>query len=119
MALLASAASLPPEIRLQTDVDFAYLQGVGLQADGGGPWASAARDGVYRSAQPAGRLRRRGRELERMLVRIEAKLQGGKLRSRVIAVSVRRLSSVLSEPLRRGWAPGSDSGTVRYSVWRT
>ena len=85
MAILASAASLPPEIRLQTDVDFAYLQGVGLQADGGGPGlpplATEFSVPLNLQAGSGGT----SVTLEGMRVRLEGKLQDGKLRARVIA----------------------------------
>ena len=81
---LATLTSLPPELRMQTDISIGYLQGVGIQAQGGGEGGVplglefAVPLNLHAGSSDA------GVSIERALVRVEAKLQGETLRARTI-----------------------------------
>jgi len=81
---LATLTSLPPELRMQTDISIGYLQGVGIQSQEG-PQGSvplglefAVPLNLHAGSSDA------GVSVERALVRVEAKLQGETLSARTI-----------------------------------
>lgn len=84
LGLLSSIVSLPAEVRFQTEISIGYLQGVGLQTMGGQaglpPLATEFTVPVNLSVGGGAA----GLTIERVLVRIEAKLAGESLRSRIV-----------------------------------
>lgn len=84
LGFLSSIARLPKEVRFETDVALSYVQGSGLQSEGGGvglpPLATEFTMPLNLRAGSSGA----EVSVERTLVRIEAKRAGGSLRSRVM-----------------------------------
>jgi hypothetical protein len=84
LGFLATLTSLPSELRMQTDISVGYLQGVGIQAQGGGDGGVplglefAVPLNLHAGSGDA------GVSIERALMRVEAKLQGETLRARTI-----------------------------------
>lgn len=82
-SLLASIASLPTEVRLQTDISIGYLENVGLLShDGPGLPPLAVEFAVPVNIRVGGSAA--GVSIERAVVRIEGKPDGQTLRARLI-----------------------------------
>ena len=103
-------------MRLQTDINFAYLQGVGLQAGAGAPGspplATEFSVPLNLRAGPSDA----SVTIESMRVRMEAKLQDGKLRARLIVRYGARGSSAPCGSSPTAWAPGSGAGMACPSL---
>lgn len=84
LGLLASLTSLPAEIRLQTDISIAYLQGQGVQAQAGGQGTPPLGLEVALPLNLHAGGSDVGVTLERALLRVEAKLQGETLLARTV-----------------------------------
>jgi hypothetical protein len=84
LGLLASIAAFPAEVRFQTDIGIAYLQGIGLQSMGDDPGLPPLATEFTVPLNLRAGTSDAGVTVERVLVRIEAKLAGETLRSRLV-----------------------------------